>query len=112
MAQALVKITMTATQQGSPDHISVKRYVKGETVEVPADLAEAFVKHIKCAVYGDKAPEPAAEAAAAAPQKKMDVAVAPENKAVAVEAETKDAAAAEEASPIAKAAARTRGQRG
>lgn len=38
-----MKITMKATRLGSPNGYDVKEYMAGETYDVPADLAAAFI---------------------------------------------------------------------
>ncbi len=38
-----MKIKMLKTRQGSPDGISVNTYTRGETAEVPDELARIFI---------------------------------------------------------------------
>ena len=66
---------MTKTQKGSPDSISVREYEKGETYDLPADLADVFIDQLKCCKEVEPAPEKTeeeleAEAKAAAKEAK------------------------------------------
>jgi hypothetical protein len=40
-----MKIKMLKTRQGSPDGIAVNTYASGETLEIPDDLAQVFIRH-------------------------------------------------------------------
>lgn len=42
-------VKMTKSQRGSPDGFTVINYEKGETYDLPAELADVFVKQLKCA---------------------------------------------------------------
>jgi hypothetical protein len=67
------KVTMLETTSGSPDGIRVNSYKQGETVDLPAALAKAFVDEMKVAEYvsiGRRDPAPAAKMAKGAPENK------------------------------------------
>jgi len=40
-----MKIKMLKTRQGSPDGIVVNTYTSGETMDVPDELAQVFIRH-------------------------------------------------------------------
>jgi len=51
-------VKMTKSQRGSPDGFTVLNYEKGETYDLPIELADVFTKDIKCAKAAKRA-EPA-----------------------------------------------------
>ena len=59
-----MKIKMLKTRQGSPDGITVNTYLSGETMDVPDELAQVFIRHrwarkiyVKSVKSQGKAPE-------------------------------------------------------
>lgn len=40
-----MKIKMLKTRQGSPDGMIVNTYTSGETVDIPDELAQVFIRH-------------------------------------------------------------------
>ena len=58
----IVTVLMLATQDGSPDGFTVREYEKGETYDIPEDLAKSFVTDLEVAEPFDREAE--AEAAA------------------------------------------------
>jgi hypothetical protein len=40
-----MKIKMLKTRQGSPDGMIVNTYISGESVDVPDELAQIFIRH-------------------------------------------------------------------
>lgn len=63
----MAKITMLVDDKGSPDGAHVVEYRAGQSYDVPAELAEAFVEHRKTAV--ENKVEAPAEVKAASPRK-------------------------------------------
>lgn len=49
MAMIIKTVKMQETQDGSPDGCIVCTYEKGKTYNLPADLADVFVKDLKVA---------------------------------------------------------------
>lgn len=44
----LKKVKMLKTKPGSPDGVSVRVYDKGKEYDLPEDLANVFLKELKC----------------------------------------------------------------
>lgn len=55
----MAKIKMLVDDKGSPNGSHVVDYAKGQTYDVPAELAEAFVLHRKSAVMAEEGDAPA-----------------------------------------------------
>ena len=52
-----MKLRMIKTAKGSPDGLKVVEYKKGETYEIPEELAKVFLEQMKVAVFEIETPE-------------------------------------------------------
>ena len=52
-----MQLKMIKTAKGSPDGLKVVEYQKGETYEIPEELAKVFLEQMKVAVFEIETPE-------------------------------------------------------
>jgi len=45
------QIVMLRTEKGSENGVNIKTYLKGQEYNLPDNLAECFVEHLRCAEY-------------------------------------------------------------
>lgn len=101
-----IKVTMTKTQQGSPDHIRVETYKEGQEYDLPDFLAKTFVEEVKCAEYvTGRRREVDHTAPPAVDSRKMAKAALENKDAASVDEEIKEAPVAVPAKPATRARA-------